>query len=230
MTPELAFECLLVSHDAGLRCTIKEVLRNFSIPLDDCLTPSKACEMFPARNYDLVVIDWEGDPSLPLLHAIWNSPNRRKPTILGMSGDARSIPGVHFVLRKPLSSGSATESLKSAYRRMLLDYRLKARYAVMTPLTAKHSDGGKVSLTVTDIGEGGIGVSSKENLSLGNELSFALRLPKTPLPIHIQARVIWTRKYGTAGCDFLNIPPVDREILRDWLRAKTQVKKPLITI
>ncbi len=230
MTPELAFKCLLVSHDAGLRCTIKEVLHNFSIAVDDCLTSSKACEMFPARNHDLVVIDWEGDPSLPLLHAIWDSHNRRKPTILGMSGDARSIPGVHFVLRKPVSSGSATESLKSAYRRMLLDYRLKARYAVMTPLTAKHSDGRKVSVTITDIGEGGIGISSKEKLEVGDELSFALRLPKTPLPIHIQARVIWTRNYGTVGCDFLNIPPVDRETLRDWLKAKTQVKKPLITI
>ena len=230
MTPELAFECLLVSHDAGLCCKIKEVLRNFSIVVDDCLTASKACEVFPGGNHDLVVIDWDGDPSLPLLHAIWNSANRRKPTILGVSGDARSIPGVHFVLRKPISSGSATELLKSAYRRMLLDYRLKARYAVMTPLTAKYMDGRKVAVTVTDIGEGGIGITSKEKLEVGDELSFGLRLPKTLLPIHIQARVIWTRNYGTAGCDFLNIAPVDRDVLRDWLKAKTQVKRPLISI
>ena len=112
---------------------------------------------------------------------------------------------------------------------MLLDYRLKARYAVMKQLTA--SNGARTfSLTITDIGEGGIGISSKEQLTVGDELSFSLRLPKTPLPIHIQARVIWTRAYGAAGCDFLNIPPVDREILRDWVKAKTQVKKPLITV
>jgi PilZ domain len=230
MTPELAFECLLVSHDAGLRCTIKEVLHNFSIAVDDCLTSSKACETLPAGNHDLVVIDWEGDSSLPLLHTIWNSPHRRKPTILGISGEARPLPGVHFVLHKPVSKGSATESLKSAYRRMLLDYRLKARYAVMTQLNAKHGDGRKVSVIVTDIGEGGIGISSKEKLPVGTKLSFALRLPKTPLPIHVQARIIWTRDYGTAGCDFLNLPPIDREILRDWLKGKTQVKKPLISV
>ena len=76
----------------------------------------------------------------------------------------------------------------------------------------------------------GIGISSKEKLAVGEELSFALRLHRATLPIHIQARVIWTREYGMAGCDYLSIAPVDREILRDWLKAKMQVKKPLISV
>jgi hypothetical protein len=155
MTPEMAFECLLVSHDAGLRCTMNEVFHNFSIVVEDCLTASKACEIIPERNDDLVAIDWDGDASSSLLYTIWNSPHRRKPTILGIAGDARPIPGAHFVLRKPVTSRSATESLKSAYRRMLLDYRLKARYAVMTSLSARDGKGRNVSITVTDIGEGG---------------------------------------------------------------------------
>jgi len=230
MTPEMAFECLLVSHDAGLRYTMSEVLYNFAMAVDSCLSSSKACEIVAERNHDFVAIDWDGDASLPLLHAIWNSPNRRKPTILAIWGGARAIPGAHFVLRKPVTIGSATESLKPAYSRMLLDYRLKARYAVMTPLTAKDSIGRNVSVTVTDIGEGGIGISSKTKLAVGEELSFSLRLPKTPSSIYVQARIIWIREYGTAGCDFLSIPPVDREILREWLKAKTQVKKPLISV
>lgn len=229
MTPEMAFECLLVSRDAGLRSTMKEVLQNFSIVVESCITAANACEMFPGRSHDLVAVDWEGDASSLLLRTIWNSPHRRKPTVIAISGDTQPIPGVHFVLRKPVTSGSATESLKSAYRRMLLDYRLKARHAVMKQLTASNG-ARKFSLTITDIGEGGIGISSKEQLTVGDELSFTLCLPQTSLPINIQARVIWTRAYGTAGCDFLNIPPVDREILRDWVKIKAQVKKPLITI
>jgi hypothetical protein len=75
-----------------------------------------------------------------------------------------------------------------------------------------------------------MGLSSKERLSVGDELVFSLHLPQTRQSIHIQARIIWVREYGTAGCDFLNIPPVDRDILRDWLKAKTQVKKPLISV
>ena len=230
MTPEMAFECLLVSHDTGLCCTMNEVFNNFSIVVETCLTASKAGEIFSTRNPDLVAIDWDGDPSSSLLQTIWTSPHRRKPTILGLSGDARPIPGAHFVLRKPVSKRSATESLKAAYHRMLLDYRLKTRYAIMTRLDARNAEGRNVSVTVTDIGEGGMGLSSKEKLAVGNELAFVLHLPQTPRAIHIQARVIWTREYGAAGCDFLAIPPVDREMLRDWLKTKTQVKKPLISV
>jgi hypothetical protein len=230
MTPEMAFECLLVSQDAGLRCTMSEVFNNFSIVVESCLSASQACEMLPERNPELIAIDWDVDASSSVLHTIWNSPHRRKPTILGISGDTRPIPGAHFVLRKPVSSRSATESLKSAYHRMLLDYRLKARYPVMTLLSARENEGRSVSVTVMDIGEGGMGISSKEKLAVGDELSLTLRLPQTRQPIRIQVRIIWTREFGTAGCDFLSIPPVDRDILRDWLKGKTRVKKPLISV
>jgi PilZ domain len=228
MTSEMAFECLLVSHDSGLYCTMGTVLGKFSIAVSHCLTPWKACDSITDTNHELVVIDWEGDASSQLLHAIWNLPKRRKPTILAISGHDRSVTGAHFTLRKPVTTKSATELIRAAYSRMLMDYRLNARHAVMTSLTAK-DDSGR-SVTVTDVGEGGVGLSSKQKHTVGDALSFTLRLPKTPLPIHIQARIVWTREYGTAGCDFLNIPPVDRDILRDWLKAKIQVKKPMISI
>lgn len=110
MTPEMAFERLLVSHDPRLCCTMTEVFHNFSIVVETCLTASKACEIVTERNPELVAIDCDGDPSASLLEAIWTSPHRRKPTILGLSGDTRPIPGAHFVLRKPVSKQSATES------------------------------------------------------------------------------------------------------------------------
>jgi hypothetical protein len=70
MTPEMAFECLLISPDAGLRCTMHEVFRNFSIIVESCLTASNACEIIPERNHDLVAIDWDGDASSSLLYTI----------------------------------------------------------------------------------------------------------------------------------------------------------------
>jgi hypothetical protein len=46
----------------------------------------------------------------------------------------------------------------------------------------------------------------------------------------MQVRVLWARDYGAAGCEFLRIPPVDSDILRDWLKGKSQIKKPLIAV
>jgi len=61
-------------------------------------------------------------------------------------------------------------------------------------------------------------------------LSLRLLLPGTERAIYVQARIRWTRDYGAAGCEFLRIPPVDLNILRDWLRSKNQIKKPVVEL
>jgi len=83
---------------------------------------------------------------------------------------------------------------------------------------------------ITDIGDGGVGLSSKQKLTVGDTLSFRLLLPGTDRVIYIQARVRWTRQYGAVGCEFLRIPPVDLNILHDWLTSKNQIKKPLVKL
>jgi hypothetical protein len=57
-----------------------------------------------------------------------------------------------------------------------------------------------------------------------------LLLPGTAKEISIQARVLWTAQCGAVGCKFVRIPPVDLDILQDWLKARTRVKKPLIPV
>src|SRR6266496_6811540 len=128
MTSEMAFECLLISRDPALYCTLTKVLRNFSIVVDHQLSSSRASDAALQGTHDLVVIDWEGEASLQLLQGIWHLRNKRKPTTLAILEDRRSIPGAHVTLRKPVTLESGTESLKVAYARMLLDYRLNARY------------------------------------------------------------------------------------------------------
>ena len=102
----------------------------------------------------------------------------------------------------------------------------------MLPVVATLDDARTMPVIVTDIGDGGVGLSTKEKLVTGDVLSFRLRLPGA-LPgaqrdILLHVRVLWTRDYDRAGCEFLMIPPVDLIILHDWLKAKVRVKKPLI--
>jgi PilZ domain len=81
-----------------------------------------------------------------------------------------------------------------------------------------------------DIGDGGVALRSDEAFIVGDTLSFRLLLPAARRDINIQARVLWTRDHGRIGCEFLRIPPVDVNILHDWLTQKLQVKKPLTTV
>jgi|SRR5580658_5032975 hypothetical protein len=230
MTPDMAFECLLVSSNPGVFGAIDRLLRELSIRTSVCLSSSRALDLLAKGSTDLVVIDWEGEASSELLQEIWKSGETRKPTIIAISALDCRIPGAHIVLQKPVTSESGAKSLRIAYSRMLQDYRVHARYALMMSLMAVDETNQTVPVTITDIGDGGVGLSTKVKLTVGDTLSFRLLLPGTNRDIYIQARVLWTREYGAVGCEFLRIPPVDVDILHDWLKCKSQIKKPLIEV
>ena len=113
---------------------------------------------------------------------------------------------------------------------MLYDYRRHARYALLSSVQATNETHQSVDVTITDIGDGGVGLSSREEFVIGEVLRFRLLLPGAERPIYIEARVQWARNYGAAGCEYVRIPPVDLNILHDWLKSKAPVKKPLIEI
>jgi PilZ domain-containing protein len=231
VTQDMAFECLLVSGDFQIFGTISRILRSLSICTRVCLSPSKALNLLREGETDLIVIDWEDSgPASELLGAIGQSSRKQKPTIVAISALDRPIPGAHVVLHKPVTAESGLDSLKAAYCRMVQEHRRHTRYALMTSVKAKAENDRTVPLTVTDIGDGGVGLRTTEKLATGNLLSFHLPLPGAKKEIYLEARVLWTREYGAVGCEFVRIPPVDLQVLHGWLKSKSQIKKPLIKV
>ncbi len=229
MTPDMAFECLIVSRDPEVVCTLNHVLDNLSIRTNLCLTPDGALNVLQQGNTDLVVIDWEDDHSAAeLLRQIQKCDVVHKQTVVAVSSNDRRIPGAHLVLTKPVTAETGADSIKTVYSRMVQDHRRHARYAVMTPVLATDRKNRLVPITVTNIGDGGIGLSAREQLTVGDVLSFRILLPDANKAICVEARVLWTREYGTAGCEFVRIPPADVDVLHAWLKAKCQLKKPLV--
>jgi len=226
MTSDMAFECLLVSRDPGVVCTMNKLLGSLSISTNICLSVSRAIDQLSEGSADLIVVDWQDD-SADLLHEIRRS-GWHKPTVVAVSD--HPVLGVHVVVRKPVTEASVATSLKAAYSRMLRDYRCHTRYALMSSVQATDKNNQSVDVTITDIGDGGVGLSSREEFAIGDVLSFRLLLPGTERAIYIEARVQWARNYGALGCEYVRIPPVDLNILHDWLKRKTQIKKPLIEI
>ena len=201
MNREIAFECLLVSQDPVVFSTIRKILQDFSINFDHCINASRASEVLSTGSHDLAILDWTGTDSLDLVQQIRRM--KRKVTVVAISSADCIGPGIHVALRKPMTPECARASLKKAYSRMLLDRRLRERYPVMSRLVATGADQRSIVLTVTDIGDGGVGLRSGETLVIGDVLSFTLQLWGAKRPIHIQARVLWTREYGAAGCEFV---------------------------
>jgi len=102
MTPDMAFDCLLVSRDTAALSTMARLLDNLSIHTNICVTASRAAELLPQRSIDLVVLDWNADEaSKELLQAIWNRRTRWKTTIVAISDQDRPMhaPDVRRALR-----------------------------------------------------------------------------------------------------------------------------------
>jgi hypothetical protein len=226
MTSDMAFECLLVSRDASVVGVMNRLLDKLSICTSLCLTTSKAVERFSVSSTDLVIVDWQSD-SEDLVRKIYEINPWQKPTVMAVSNIDSKVTGAHVVLHKPVSDKAGAKSLKTAYRRMLYDHRRHTRYAVMKAIKATDKSNRLLDMTVTNIGDGGVGLSSREEFLVGDLLSFRLVLPGCEKAIYIDARVQWTREYGALGCEFVRIPPVDLTILHDWLRSKSQIKKPV---
>jgi hypothetical protein len=230
MNSDMAFECLFVSRDPGIFGTMSPILRDLGISTDMCLTSAKAFNQLKTGQTDLVVIDWEGEDSSDLLQDIWKSARKKKPTIVAISSLDRPIPGAHVVLKKPVTAESSQKSLQAAYSRMLFEHRRHARFALMVSVKATDESRRNVSMTITDIGDGGLGLVTKAKLFVGDVLSFHVLLPGAIRKIYMQVRILWTRDYSRFGCEFLRIPPVDLNILNEWIKRKSEIKKPLIAV
>jgi len=229
MTPDMAFECLLVSSDTHVVGIVNKLLDHLSISTNVCLSSSIALARLAQGNADLVIIDCEAD-SAALIGSIRKAWGWRKPTVMALSAADFPAPGADVLLQKPVTPEACANSLKAAYSRMMHDYRRHSRYAVMSTVRATDRQGRSVDVTVTDIGDGGVGLSVKQDFKSGDALSFHLLLPGTDRAIFIEARVQWARQYGAVGCEFLHIPAADLNILHGWLNSKNRIKQPTAKI
>ena len=211
-------------------CTMDSILRDFSISTDICPDPSKVANLLGQISTDLLVIDLDAESSIELVQFVHGSPAYQKPTILAVSARNRDLPGAHVVLPKPVTPDSGVQSLKTAYSRMLQDFRKHTRFALLATIFATDENNRTLTVTVTNVGYGGVGLITKERLVIGNKLSFRMPLPGLKNEIYVQARVLWTREYGAVGCEFVNVPEFDVQLLRAWLDSRYRIKKPIISV
>jgi hypothetical protein len=230
MTPEMAFECVLLSTDPDVLRIVNRTLIDLAITTRIYFQASQAERAIAEGEMDLLVIDLVDESSLEFLRGMWKAGLKHKPTIVGISNQYQRIPGVHIKLEKPLTADSSLKSLKQAYSRMLVDYRLHARCALMIPVTAKDDNNRVIPLTVMDIGFGGVGLRVRQEIQIGQILAFRLLLPGASKTIYIEARVVWARDFGRMGCEFVRVPPVDLNVLHDWLKQKITVKQSTLPI
>ena len=223
MTPEMQFKCLLLCSDEGASSILQRVLGELFISVDHCLSSSTARVALNNGSHDLAILDDEGPETSELAYHMQDK--SKKITLVAIAEYGRPSPWAHFTLKKPLNIISVTEGLSSAYSRMVLDFRINVRRALLQPVFATGDSGRQFSAVISDIGENGFGMKTSEVLHVGEILAVAVSLPGVPSPLKIQARVSWTRDYGIAGCEIATMSSSDRDVFRNWLKDQIRTKK-----
>lgn len=225
MTTDMALECLLVSRDPEVVGMTERILRNFSVCTTICLRASKVADRLAERSVELLVIDLEGDETHAVLfESLPNACGQWKPIVVAITALGEPRQNAHVVARKPLTLESATQSLKLAYSKMLIEHRRHTRYPVMISSVAMDKDNQAVRVVVTDIGYGGLGLRTAQPLAIGDVLACRFSLPDLKRTIDLHARVLWTRPDGVAGCDFFRIRPPVLCTLLNWLDCRNPIK------
>lgn len=226
MTPDMVFECLMVSEDKHVLFLMNSALERFSINVQTCGTPAEGLGVLAKRDVDLVVCDCTGTPGeAKFLNGVLKSDDKkRKPTVLTVVGDPflalrAKGAGAHFVMRKPLTRDSTAQGLKTAYSRMVREERRNPRLAIMKRTLATNRRGELFQITITDVSEHGVGLLSRRNLAAGDLLTFDLALPNAERSFRAEVRLLWSR-HNLAGADFKRMSIADRQILHGWLASK----------
>lgn len=231
MTPEMTFECLLVSKDPQIFGTLHRILRDLSVRTRICLTAASAADLLMEGRTDLLVVDWDKESSGELLlSADAMSGDGRKPIVVALGEIDAVIPSSAVVLRKPLTQDVGTQCLHAAYSKMVRDLRRQIRLPVMTSSVAVDMRERSLPVKVLNLGDGGVGLSCSQGLAAGDILSFSISLPGLRKEISVEARILWSQPNATAGCEFVRISHADLEVMLDWLRSRCQIKKPLIDL
>ncbi len=231
MTPEMVFECLVVSDDRQVVSLMDRDLERLSIDIEHCANPTEGLGLLARRDIDLVVCDSRGAPDeMKLLNGVLNTDRKRKPTVLTIvDGPFLTISakhaGAHVIIQKPLTQESSARGLKTAYSRMVREERRNARHAIMRFVVAKNECGELLPVTVTDICERGVGLLSKQKLNVGELLSFDLTLPNAATSINAQVQVLWVR-HNLAGADFERMSEAERQFLYRWLASRVRRDRP----
>lgn len=227
MTPEMVFECLIVSDDIQVLSLMTCALGRLSIDVERCADPAKGLELLAKHDVDLVVCDCKGAAGeIELLHGVLISDRKRKPTVITVIDGpflalAAKSAGAHVVIRKPLTRESCTQGLKAAYSRMVREERRARRYAIMRRVLAKNRRGELVQVTVTDVTEHGVGLLSRQQLTAGDVLSFDLVLPNAERSVAVEVRVLWWR-HNLAGAGFKGISRLDRQFVSGWCESRAK--------
>jgi len=222
---------LVLSCDSATVQFLTRGLKEFSVDVETCSDQEHALKRLKEQRFEAVVIDDEDRTGatviLETLGTLELSKNSLKIVVTSSQTKLASAfgSGTHLVMYKPLSADRLRHSMRALHT--LMNRRLKrdsVRIPVTVPVMLQLPDK-KISASITDIGSGGVALSTQQVPATLKTLGLKFALPGRAEMIATSGEIVWSDVRGRVGVQFVDMEPTTRAVLSQWVSNKVMAAR-----
>ena len=221
----MTLESMVVSRDwqeiSVLECILSSL--HIGVKLESSVQSARA--RFFKSKVDALIVDRDMVGSERFLESVRTSrsDNGMVPVILLSGSPERHdlpVSAATFYFEKPVSVEQAVRTL-SAARNLMLHGRLRYhREAVDVPVSLHFESRPPVSVQLTNLSQGGIGVRAPYPLEGMGWVTVNFDLPDAGCKVQAGGELAWSDKAGRAGIRFIELPANLQRSIQLWLERQ----------
>lgn len=227
-----AATALVVCKDAATQQLIIESLQPLAIRPEICGEVFAAARLLDKQKFEAVIVDLMlGEGALLVMEQLrFSRANRTAVTFAITGGDGALTPGIKvdstFVLPRPLSAASISQTLRAAYGLVVRERRRYFRCPIAVPAFVRVREAEEFLCQTVNISEGGVAISARTMLDPTLSEAVRFSLPDRSGQLFSKTRVCWTGQGGLVGLEFQSLASPQRSELQEWLARKLDETLP----
>lgn len=223
---------LLLTADPCLVTTFTDVSKRLGIEAQPSVDFQETADRLNKAKYEGIVLDFDTvSHARPVLASVRRSRSNQNAVVFAIATNIKDAEQAlqeraHFLLRRPIDTGSIRETLDAAYDLMLGERRRHFRYAtkLAVDLTIINT-GAKFRCSTINVSSNGMAVTTPTPFRLAETLDIALLLPAGET-VRATGTVIWDDKHGKSGLHFQCKIAEMRHRLDSWLDSNFEKSAP----
>jgi len=223
---------LLVCKDARARQLIIDSLQPLAIRPEICEEAFTAAGLLDKQKFEAVIVDLLlGDGAVLIMEQLrFSRTNRTAVTFAISTGSGGQISGVGldstFVLQRPLSAASVSQTLRAAYGLVVRERRRYFRCPIAVPIFVRAQEPEEFLCQTINISEGGVAIGARTMPDTVLPAAVRFSLPERSSQLFAQTRVRWRGQAGLVGLEFQSMDSPQKSELQEWLARQLDETLP----
>jgi CheY-like chemotaxis protein len=219
---------LLVSSEQQACDVISDSLRPLAIRTEICKDAHTAFDFLEMRKFEAVIVDSQLGDQAESLHQHLQASHTQKTSVtfaITTEGNPSDKPKATFVLHRPLTVASVSQTMKAAYGMVIRERRRYFRCPVAV-LAVVNDGAASVTCETVNLSEGGVAIRFRTSIP-DNAQIIQFALPGCASAFSVGTRTCWRYPSGVMGLEFQSFPPNQKAELQEWLARKLEQALPI---